>query len=380
MDIETKLIHSGFDKNLYHGASSVPVFQISTFHQHDPEHLAKYGYARCGNPTRNALEDAITELENGKAGFAFSSGVAAISSVLMLFQPGDHLVAGTDIYGGTYQILTTLFKQWGLKVSFVDSTNLQAVKNALTPQTRAIIVETPSNPTLKITDLAAIAKIAKEHKILAITDNTFMSPYLQKPLDLGFDIVVHSATKYIGGHSDIVAGLAVTKDADLGTRLRMIQYSFGAILGPHDCWLALRGLKTLSVRMRAQQENAQKMAEWLSVQPQVKKVFYPGLKNHPGRDIHFKQAKGGGAIVSFEMKSAKNAVNFLNSVKIPIVAVSLGGVESILSYPITMSHSVMPKQEREERGITGSLIRFSVGMESANDLIDDFTQALKNLG
>jgi cystathionine beta-lyase/cystathionine gamma-synthase len=252
------------------------------------------------------------------------------------------------------------------------------MRKAISAQTKAIFVETPSNPILKITDLAAIAELAHSHKLLALTDNTFMSPYLQKPLELGFDIVIHSATKYIGGHSDVVAGLVVTKNPELGKKLRNIQIAFGAILGPHDSWLALRGIKTLGVRMKAQQDNAGKMAEWLSKQPQVKKVYYPGLKTHPGHDIHFKQAKGGGAMISFELQSTKHAVAFLRSVKIPLVAVSLGGVESILSYPVTMSHALMPAKEREERGITGALVRFSVGMESAEDLMKDFSQAFNN--
>ncbi|HAL45207.1 MAG: cystathionine gamma-synthase [Planctomycetes bacterium GWF2_42_9] len=378
MDIETKLIHSGFDRNLYHGASSLPIFQISTYHQKDPECLGEYGYSRCNNPTRQALENAIAELEGGQCGFAFASGIAAISSVFMLFQPGDHLIVSNDVYGGTHQVLTTVFKQWGLKTSFVDSTDLAAIQKAITPQTKAIFVETPSNPILKITDLAAIAEIAHSHKLYALTDNTFMSPFLQNPLELGFDIVIHSATKYICGHSDVVAGLAVTKDAELGKRLRNIQIAFGAILGPHDSWLALRGIKTLGVRMRAQQENAGKMAQWLSEQQKVKKVYYPGLKTHPGREIHFKQAKGGGAVISFELESTKGAVNFLRSVKIPLVAVSLGGVESILSYPVTMSHALMPRLEREERGINGALVRFSVGMESTEDMMKDFSQAFSN--
>jgi cystathionine beta-lyase len=376
MDIKTKLIHAGFDKNLYYGSSSVPVFHGSTYHQFDPQHLAAYGYSRCDNPTRHALESAIAELEGGKCGFAFASGIAAMSSVLMLFQPGDHIIAGMDIYGGTYQVLTTIFRQWGLETTFVDSTQLQAVRKAITPKTKAIIVETPSNPTLRITDLAAIAEIAHANKLCAITDNTFMSPFLQKPLELGFDVVVHSATKYIGGHSDIVAGLAVVKDENLEHRLRNIQISFGAILGPQDSWLALRGIRTLGVRMAAQQETAGKIAEWLTTRPEVKKVYYPGLKTHPGSDIHFRQAKGGGAVVSFELQSDSKAAAFLQAVKIPLVAVSLGGVESILSYPITMSHSKMPKEHRESRGINGALIRLSAGLESADDLISDFSQAL----
>jgi cystathionine beta-lyase len=379
MAIQTRLVHSGQNKKLFFGASSVPVFQTSTFHQQDPEHLAKYGYTRSENPTREALETAIAELEGGACGFAFASGIAAMSSVLMLFQPGDHLIAGNDIYGGTYRILTTIFKQWGLKITFVDSTNLDAVRNAITPQTKAIIVETPSNPTLQITDLAGIAEIGHKNKILTITDNTFMSPLLQRPLELGFDIVVHSATKFIAGHSDVIAGLAVTKDAQLGKRLGSIQNAFGAILGPQDSWLTLRGLKTLGVRMAAQQAGAEKIANWLVSKSQVQKVFYPGLKTHPGHNIHFKQSTGGGAIVSFELKNPKYAVDFLRAVKIPLVAVSLGGVESILSYPVSMSHAAMPQAQREERGITGSLIRLSVGLESTEDLINDFAEAFEKL-
>ncbi|MEN6386300.1 MAG: PLP-dependent aspartate aminotransferase family protein [Phycisphaerales bacterium] len=378
MDMRTKLIHAGFDKKLYDGASSVPVFQASTFHQPNPLKFGKYCYARVDNPTRHALETAIAELEGAKFGFAFASGIAAVSSVLMLFQPGDHLVVGIDIYGGTYQVLTTVFKQWGLQTTFVDSTNLIAVKKALTPRTKAIIIETPSNPILKITDLAAISKIAHENKILAITDNTFMTPFLQKPLDFNFDIVIHSATKYIGGHSDIVAGLAVTNNKKLAQKLRMIQIAFGAILGPQDCWLAIRGLKTLAVRINTQQESAQQMALWLLRHPKIKKVYYPGLKNHPGRDIHFKQAKGPGAMIAFELKTAASALKFLRSVKIPLVAVSLGSVESILSYPVVMSHAAMSPKQRRERGVNDSLIRFSVGLESVDDLKKDFANALKN--
>lgn len=376
MDFETELIHCGQDKNLFFGASSVPIFQNSTFHQADPSHHSEYVYSRSQNPTRQALEEAIAKLEGGKYGCAFSSGIAAISSVLMLFKPGDHMVVGVDIYGGTYGVLTTIFKQWGLTTSFVDTTNLDAVQKAITPQTKAIIVESPSNPTLKISDLKAIAKIAHENKLYAITDNTFMSPLLQRPLELGFDIVIHSATKYIGGHSDVVAGLAVTKDPELGKKLHFTQIVFGAILGPQDSWLTLRGLKTLAVRMKAQQETAGKIAQWMVSQPKIKNVYYPGLENHPGRAIHFKQASGGGAVVSFELQSKKQTLEFLRNVKVPLVAVSLGGVESILSYPVTMSHLRMPAEMREERGITDSFIRFSAGLESADDLINDFSQAL----
>jgi len=379
MDFQTKLIHGGRDRKSFFGASSVPIFQISTYNQDDPEHLAKYGYARSENPTREALETAIAQLENGNRGFAFASGMAAISSVLMLFQPGDHLVVGNDIYGGTYRILTTVFKRWGLNTTFVDSTNLNSVRAAITTTTKAVIVETPSNPMLRITDIAGVAGICHDKGLLSITDNTFMSPLLQRPLELGFDVVLHSATKFIGGHSDVIAGLAVTKDAELGRRLGQIQNAFGAILGPQDSWLVLRGLKTLEARLKAQQATAEKIAEWLVSRPEVKRVFYPTLEGHPGRDIHLKQSSGGGAVLSFELQSQAAALAFLRAVKLPLVAVSLGGVESILSYPVTMSHAAMPPTQREARGITGSLIRLSVGLESSADLIDDFTQAVAGL-
>lgn len=377
MNLETKLIHAGHERNLFYGASSVPVFQVSTYHQNDPQRLAIYGYSRSENPTRRALETAIAELENGKYGFAFASGIAAMSSVLMMFQPEDHIIAGADIYGGTYKILTTIFKQWGLNTTFVDSSNLCEVRSAITPHTKAIIAETPSNPTLKITDLFGIVEIAREHKLCSITDNTFMSPYLQKPLDIGFDIVVHSATKFIAGHSDVVAGLAVTKDEELSKKIRNIQIAFGAILGPHDSWMTLRGIKTLGVRMTGQQANAEKIVNWLSTQPKIKKIYYPGLKTHPGYEIHLKQALGSGAVISFELDSEITAVQFMRLVKIPLVAISLGGVESIISYPANMSHASLPQAKREELGITSSLIRLSVGLESIEDLINDFSQALK---
>jgi cysteine-S-conjugate beta-lyase len=379
MDFQTKLIHGGRDRKSFFGASSVPIFQISTYNQDDPEHLAKYGYARSENPTREALEAAIAQLENGNRGFAFASGMAAISSVLMLFQPGDHLVVGNDIYGGTYRILTTVFKRWGLNSTFVDSANLDSVRAAITPTTKAIIVETPSNPMLHITDIVGVAGICHDKGLLSITDNTFMSPLLQRPLELGFDIVLHSATKFIGGHSDVIAGLAVTKDVELGRRLGQIQNAFGAILGPQDSWLVLRGLKTLETRLTAQQATAEKIAEWLVSRPEVKRVFYPTLEGHSGRDIHLKQSSGGGAVLSFELHGPSSATAFLRAVKLPLVAVSLGGVESILSYPVTMSHAAMPPAQREASGITGSLVRLSVGLESSADLIDDFTQAFAGL-
>jgi cystathionine beta-lyase len=374
----TRLIHSGRDRDPFTGASSIPVYQVSTFNQPDPEHLGAYDYARSDNPTREALEHTIAELEGGARGLAFASGMAATSSALLLFQAGDHLVVGRDIYGGTYRVLTTIFKRWGLEVTFVDSTDPESVRRAVTPATRGLFVETPANPLLQITDLRAMAAIAREHNLIAITDNTFMTPHLQRPLELGFDIVVHSATKFLGGHSDLIAGLAVTREEALGRRLKAIQNGFGAILGPQDSWLVLRGIKTLAVRLEAQQQAAGEIVRWLRQRPEILRVFYPGLDGHAGREIHERQARGGGAVISFELADGPAAVAFLKRVKLPLVAVSLGGVESILSYPATMSHAAMPRDERLARGITDGLVRLSVGLESAEDLIADMENALKN--
>ncbi len=379
MKYKTRILHKSGGIDPFTGASSTPIYQASTFAQEDPIKFGKYEYSRGANPTRDVLENAITELEGGETGHAFASGMAAISSVFLLFKPGDHIVVGEDVYGGTYRILTTLFKQWQLKCTFVDSTDIDAIKKAILPETKAIYVETPSNPVLKITDLAAVADIAKESGLLAITDNTFMTPYLQRPIELGFDIVIHSATKFLGGHSDLIAGLAVCKTKELGHKLGFIQRAFGAILGPQDCWLVLRGIKTLSARMDAQQRSAENLASWLVNQDGIKKVYYPTLPHHPGRDIHTKQASGGGAIVSFELESRVKAFDFMRRIRVPLLAVSLGGVESILSYPATMSHAAMPENERLKRGIKDSLVRLSVGLEDPEDLKEDISQALKNI-
>ena len=376
MNYRTRLIHAGRDRDPHTGASSIPIYQTSTFAQADPEHLGRYDYARSDNPTREALEQAIAELEGGARGLAFASGMAAISSVFLLFRPGDHLVAGEAVYGGTYRVLQGLFRQWRLEVSFVDTQDPDAVRRAIRPSTRALFVETPANPLLQITDLRAMAAIAAEHGMLSIVDNTFMSPYLQRPIESGFDIVVHSATKFIGGHSDLIAGLVVARDAEVGRRLKAIQNSFGGILGPQDSWLTLRGIKTLGVRMDAQQESAGVIARWLLEQPAVRRVCYPGLPGHPGYAVHSGQASGGGAVVSFELADRPAAVALLKRVRLPLVAVSLGGVESILSYPATMSHAAMPPAERQARGISDGLVRLSVGLEDAGDLISDLGCAL----
>jgi len=378
MDYKTKIIHTGKDRDPYTGASSIPIYQVSTFAQDDPVKLGPYDYGRVINPTRDALEHTVALLESGSQGYAFASGMAAISSVLLLFQPGDHIIVAEDVYGGTYRVLTTIFKRWGLKHTFVDMTDPQKISEAIKPETKAIFAETPSNPLLKITDLAAVAKIAKKSGLLTIIDNTFMSPYLQRPIEFGFDIVIHSATKFLGGHSDLIAGIAVTREVQLGNKLKDIQNGFGGILGPQDSWLVLRGIKTLAPRMETQQKNAETIAIWLSKHPLVKHVYYPTLAWHPGREIHLKQASGGGAVVSFELENGEIAKKVLRNVKIPLMAVSLGGVESILSYPTTMSHAAMPEKKRHAQGITDGVVRLSVGLEDPEDICDDLKQAMEN--
>jgi len=376
MDIETSLVHAGLEESAFPRASSVPIYQASTFPQTDPEKFGPFEYARSGNPTRCALERAIASLEGGETGLAFASGIAAVASTFMLFKPGDHVVACEDIYGGAYRLLSTLFARWGLLADFVDATDPGAMREAIRPETVALYVESPSNPLLAVTDLRAIAALAREKGLLAIIDNTFMTPYLQRPLELGFDITLHSATKFLGGHSDLVAGLAVTASGPLGKRLMGIQNAFGAVLGPQDSWLTLRGIRTLAVRMEAQQKSAMRIAEWLRGQEGVLRVNYPGLPDHPGHAVHAGQAAGPGAVLSFELDSPDVAKAFLRAARLPLLGVSLGGVESILSYPATMSHAAMPAAERGRRGISDGLVRLSVGLESAEDLIQDMERAL----
>lgn len=380
MDYRTRIIHTGKDTDPFTGAASIPIYQVSTFAQEDPTCPGPYEYARGTNPTREAVEHAIAVLEGGEVGLAFSSGMAAISSVLLFFQPGDHLVVSQDVYGGTYRVLTTLFRRWGLEVTFVDSSDPEQVEKAVRRNTRALYVETPSNPLLKITDLKAVVEIARRHGLLTIIDNTFMTPYLQRPLALGFDIVIHSATKFLGGHSDLIAGLVVTADEKTGKKLKFIQNAFGAILGPQDSWLLLRGMKTLSVRMEAQQAGAAKIARWLKERKGIKAVYYPGLEEHPGYEIHRRQAAGGGAVLAFELPGREKVLRFMRAVKLPLKAVSLGGVESILSYPATMSHAAVPPEERRRLGIGDGLVRLSVGLEAPEDLQEDLERALQQAG
>ncbi|OZB96365.1 PLP-dependent aspartate aminotransferase family protein [Paenibacillus sp. XY044] len=373
----TKLLHFGSEIDSATGASSVPIYQASTFHHADIFNPPVHDYSRSGNPTRQALEDYIALLEGGVRGFAYSSGMAAISSTFMLLSAGDHMIVTEDVYGGTYRLLTSILNRHGIESTFVDMTDLDQVKAALKPNTKAVYMETPSNPTLKITDIEAVTKWAKEHDLLTMVDNTFMTPYYQRPIEVGVDIVLHSATKFLGGHSDVLAGLAVARTEEIGRQLKQLQNGLGTVLGVQESWLLMRGMKTLQARMKHSEESAAVLAAWLKGRQDITQVFYPGLIDHPGREIHEKQSTGYGAVVSFDVGSGERAKQVLNRAQIPLVAVSLGAVESILSYPAMMSHAAMPAEVRLERGITDGLLRFSVGLEDVDDLIADLDQALQ---
>jgi cystathionine beta-lyase len=379
----TLLIHNGYEIDPASKALGVPLIQTSTFDQSvffDPEKVGaeppEFDYARSGNPTRKALEEIIAKLENGAAGYAFGSGIAAISSTLGIFSTGDHIIAAEDIYGGSYRILNTFYKRWGLEMTPVDGSKPEEIRRAIKPNTKAVFLETPSNPLLKICDLKACIAIAREAGLLVIVDNTFMTPCLQRPIELGADIVLHSATKFLGGHSDVISGLAVTSTEELGKRIYAVQNGFGAVPGPWDIWLVIRGIKTLKVRMEAQEKTAQFLSRRLREHPRVDAVYYPGLEDHPGKAIHDSQASGAGAVFSFKTKSAEAALRFLGRVKLAAPAVSLGGVETIASYPVRMSHASIPHAERQRLGITDTMIRISAGLEDKEDLLEDFKQAL----
>lgn len=363
------------------GAISVPIYQTSTFVQEAPGVNKGYDYARSGNPTRAALEDIIAQLEEGQVGAAFGSGLAAIDAVVKLLESGDEILAVDDLYGGAFRLFTQVYQKFGITVNYVDATDAENVFHALTPKTKLIWIETPTNPTLKVSDIAAIAKIARASGCWLCVDNTFASPALQKPLTLGADIVVHSATKYLGGHSDLIAGLVVTKEKELGEKIRFIQNASGAILSPFDSWLVIRGIETLPLRIKQHCANAQKIAEHLEQHPAVDKVFYPGLKSHPNHAIAAQQAKGFGGVVSFTLKNdtEQAARKLVSSTKQFKLAESLGGIKSLLCHPANMTHKSIPAEKRRAAGVSDSLIRLSVGLEDANDLIRDIDQALSLL-
>lgn len=373
---KTKLIHGGIVGDETTGAVSTPIYQVSTYKQDAVGKHRGYEYSRTGNPTRHALEELIKDLEGGHAGFAFSSGMAATSSIMMMFNSGDHVIITDDVYGGTFRVLTKVLNRMGITSTFVDTTDVANVEAALTDRTKAVFLESPTNPLLKVADIAGIARFAKSKGLLTIVDNTFMTPYFQKPITLGADIVVHSATKYLGGHSDVVAGLAVVANEQLATDLHFIQNSVGAVLGPQDSWLMMRGLRTLGLRMEEMASNAQRLAEYLDQHPSVGKVYYPGLSTHDGYEMMKKQTTGFGGMISFDVGSAEKAEDLIKQLRYFTLAESLGAVESLISVPAQMTHASIPADRRAELGIGDGLVRISVGIEDVEDLLEDLEQAL----
>ena len=376
MKRKTRLIHGGIPQDSQTGAVSMPIYQVSTYKQKAPGEHSGYEYSRTGNPTRHALEELIKDLEGGKAGFAFSSGMAAITAVMMLLKSGDHIILTDDVYGGTFRVITKVLNRFDLEYSFVDTTNIDVVENAIRSNTKAILLETPTNPLLKITDLNSIIDFAKTKQLLTIVDNTFATPYWQNPLELGADMVLHSATKYLGGHSDVVAGLVVVNREELAKDLHFVQNSTGAILGPQDSWLLIRGMKTLGIRMEEHEANTNKIASFLVGHPSVTKVYYPGLPSHPQHRLASEQMRGFGGMISFEVGSEALVKQLLDKTNYFTLAESLGAVESLISVPAKMTHASIPEERRKELGITNELIRISVGLEDIDDLLDDLQQAL----
>lgn len=378
MKFNTKAIHAGQEPERTTGAVMPPIFQTSTYAQEAPNVNQGYDYARVGNPTRTALEKMIAGLEGADHGICFSSGVAAIDAIIRMFKPGDHVVASNDLYGGTYRLFTKMFEPFGISFSFVDMTDISEIESAVTDDTKLIWIETPTNPLLRVVDIEAVTDLARKISILTAVDNTFASPYLQQPLNLGANIVMHSTTKYLGGHSDTIGGAVATSDKDVVENLRFQVKTTGAVPGPMDCYLVLRGIKTLAVRVQRSVENAKKIADWLSSCPEVAAVHYPGLESHPQHELSKKQMKDFGAMVSFSLKddSIEAANSLMSKTKVFTLAESLGGVESLISHPATMTHGSIPKEVREKAGLFDSLIRLSVGIEDADDLIEDLKKTL----
>lgn len=377
MNKDTQVVRGHLGCDPHTGAVSFPIYQSATFRHHGLHQSTGYDYSRTQNPTREELEKTIARLEQGAQGFAFSTGMAAVSAVIGLLAPGDQILVSDDLYGGTYRILEEIYRPYGIDAVYVDTQDLQCLRQAITPRTRALLLETPSNPTMKVTDIAAAVAIAREAGLLTIVDNTFLTPYYQRPLTLGADIVLHSATKYLGGHNDTLAGLVVTATDTLGERVRFIQNAAGAVLSPFDSWLILRGIKTLGVRLRQQEVNAGAIARWLKTHPDVAAVHYPGLSDHPGHAVAKRQSEGFGAMISFVVRDAALAAQVLNSVKLILFAESLGGVETLITYPLTQTHAAIPEAVRNRSGVNDCLLRLSVGIEDAGDLIADLEQALK---
>jgi len=378
MKFNTKTIHGNQQHDPSTGAVMPPIYQTSTYAQASPGDHKGYEYSRTANPTRTALENAFASIENGKFGLAFGSGLAAIDCVIKMLSPGDEVVSTNDLYGGSYRIFTKIFENYGIKFHFIGMENAEKIEEYISEKTKLIWVETPTNPMMNIIDIEAVSKVAKKHKVVLAVDNTFATPYLQNPLDLGADIVMHSATKYLGGHSDVVMGALIVNDKELADKLYFIQNSCGAVCGPMDSFLVLRGIKTLHVRMQRHCENGKTVAEFLAKHPKVENVYWPGFKNHPNHEIAKKQMRDFGGMVSFVTKgnNIKDAFKIVENLKIFTLAESLGGVESLSGHPASMTHASIPKEEREKTGVVDSLIRLSVGIEDIDDLIDDLKQAL----
>lgn len=378
MKLATKYIHAGTEPDPSTGAIMTPIYQTSTYVQEAPGVNKGYEYARSQNPTRKALEEAYAQIENGKFGLAFSSGVAATDAVIKLLEPGDEVIAANDMYGGTYRLFTKIFEKFGISFRYVDTTNTDNIATVISAKTKLVWIETPTNPLMNITDIKAVAAITKQAGALLCVDNTFASPYLQNPLDLGADIVMHSATKYLGGHSDVIQGCLVMNDATLREKLYFIQKSCGAVPGPMDCFLVLRGIKTLHIRMQRHCENGEKMANFLRNHPKVEKVYWCGFTDHPGYAVASQQMRGFGGMMSFTLKddSVENARRVLSSTHVFALAESLGGVESLINHPASMTHASIPREERIKNGLSDSLIRLSVGIEDIDDLIADINAAI----
>jgi cystathionine beta-lyase len=376
--IDSALLHAGFDSEPTTGAVNVPIFQTSTYEQEELGKHKGWEYSRTGNPTRAVLEKLIAELEGGSHGFAFASGMAAIATVLSLFKSGDKIIISSNVYGGTFRILDKVFNNFNITYSIEDTTDLESLETKITPEVKAIYIESPANPLMTVTDLKAVSDLAHSKGILSIVDNTFMTPYLQRPIELGADIVIHSATKYLGGHSDLVAGLVVVNDEELAQKTAFLQNAIGGVLQPFDSFLLIRGIKTLGVRLDRHVENAEKIAKYLSENKAVKKVYYPGLPTDEGYEINKRQAKNGGAMISFELYENYDVKKFFKGLKLIALAESLGGVESLVCHPSSMTHASIPYEIRQKVGITEGLIRLSPGIEHADDIIADLEQAIEN--
>ncbi|WP_312643420.1 PLP-dependent aspartate aminotransferase family protein [Hydrogenoanaerobacterium sp.] len=377
MDINTICVHGNAHKTDDTGCVTVPIYQTATFAHLGVGQSTGYDYSRLQNPTREQLEQVVAALEHGVDAMAFSTGMAAVATVMELFKMGDHIVVSNDLYGGSHRLFHHISEKNGLTFDTADTTEPSQIERCIKPQSKAIFIETPSNPMMQVTDIAAVAKIAKAHGLLLIVDNTFLSPYFQNPIDLGADIVIHSGTKYLGGHNDTLAGFVVVATTELSEKLRFLFKTIGACLAPFDSYLLIRGIKTLSIRMERQQENALKIANWLCRQPKVKAVHYVGLPSHPGYEISRRQARGFGSMISFETDSEQTARQLLERVKLILFAESLGGVETLITYPMLQTHADVPQAEREAKGINERLLRLSVGIEGADDIITDLEQALK---